>query len=141
MDDATLASLEAALTASPENVTLLGVVLKELESRRAFTDGMRVLGTRSADAIGDAATRLLAARICLGAERFERALELVRASSDPQALVVRARAELALGRSDEARKLYERAIAENPAVEDVELAAKLAARMPAVDAAPQDGRA
>jgi SpoVK/Ycf46/Vps4 family AAA+-type ATPase len=71
--------------------------------------------------------RLVLARAHLERDEPEDACELLREHSDddPEALILQARALLALERGPEGRACYEEAIARNPALEDVNLRSRL----------------
>ncbi|MCK6549167.1 ATP-binding protein, partial [Myxococcota bacterium] len=73
------------------------------------------------------ADRRVIAEVLVEAGRAEEALAVASGSS-PDELVARAAALAALGRTDEARRVYQRAVAENPTLEDPTLAERLAAR-------------
>ncbi|MGC4087724.1 MAG: AAA family ATPase [Polyangiaceae bacterium] len=129
MDDATLASLEAALSASPDNLKLLGVVLRALlergyvERARDHLQREQSLGTAGVE------ERALFARVLVQASEFERALSLCE-GSEPPLLLVRADALCRLDRYDEALEAYQRAIAQNPTLEDAELLARIQSARP-----------
>ena len=126
MDDGTLAGLRAALEATPHNVTLRLVLVRAVADRgdagdaAALLDGVEPTGLGPAD-------RLLCARVLQRAGRHDRALAFAEGAG-PEAGVVAARALLSLGRAEEADARYHAAVAESPAVEDVELAALLRSR-------------
>jgi len=126
MDDGTLASLRAALQATPQNLPLRLVLVRALADRGDAAGAAALL-----DAVEPAAVpgedRLAAARALLRADRPERALAFA-SGGGPEARVVAARALLALGRAEEAAESYRSALAESPAVEDVAFAALLRSR-------------
>jgi SpoVK/Ycf46/Vps4 family AAA+-type ATPase len=119
MDDATLASLQVALAASPENGPLRALLLKALLDRNELTQARSLLGDRAPDAFPET-DRVTAARVLLQAGEAERALLFCTAPS-ADASLVSARALAALGRKDEARAAYQRAVGLNPTLEDKEL--------------------
>jgi SpoVK/Ycf46/Vps4 family AAA+-type ATPase len=123
MDDTTLASLQLALAASPENGPLRALVLKALLDRKELTKARAVLGDRAPDAFPEQ-DRLTCARILLQSGEPERALPFCAAPS-AEAALMSARALSALGRKDEARAAYQRAVSGNPTLEDPELLAQL----------------
>ncbi|MBN1206388.1 MAG: AAA family ATPase [Myxococcaceae bacterium] len=125
MDDATLASLQAALAASPDNGPLRALVLKALLERNELTQARAVLGDRAPDAFPEP-DRLTGARVLLQSGEPERAL-LFCAAPAAEASLLSARALSALGRKDEARAAYQRAVSANPTLEDAELLAQLTA--------------
>ncbi|MBI5543694.1 MAG: ATP-binding protein [Deltaproteobacteria bacterium] len=135
MDDTTLDSLRMALAASPDNQPLLRVLLEAYLERHRAADGYALLSERSPTSLTDPTARFAAARVCLEAGHPERAIELA-SVDDPPVLVLRARALLALARREEARAAYEKAVAQSPAVEDLDLKAAVAATTRTVTAGP-----
>jgi transitional endoplasmic reticulum ATPase len=126
MDDQTLASLKAALEASPENTKLFAVVVRALLDRGDSAEARRLVGAAPVDRFsGD--DRLLVARVYQRTGEPERALPFADAD-DPEALIVRARVLADLGRRDEAKRAYERAVDRNPTTEDMSLRALIEAR-------------
>lgn len=128
MDPTTLEGLKAALAASPENDKLLTIVLTALLERGSAVEALAVLGARTPDDVATEDARLLAAKVCLQAGEPSRALVFAGAESG-QALLLRARALLALDRLPEGRDAYDRAVAQNSALEDPGLRQRLAARV------------
>lgn len=126
MDDGTLAGLRTALEATPQNLPLRMVLVRALADRgdapgaAALLDGADPAPLATID-------RLACARVLQRAGRHDRALAFTEGAG-PEAGVVAARALLALGRADEAAARYRAAVAESPAVEDVDLAAVLRSR-------------
>jgi SpoVK/Ycf46/Vps4 family AAA+-type ATPase len=128
LKDETLQSLKAAYAASPDNVKLL-LVLARAHLDRDEVDQAAGLLAGTGDLAGAAAgDRLEAAEICLVAGRPEQALELA-ADGAPEALLLQARAHLALGDPERGRSAYRRAVEANPTLEDPELASALATRI------------
>jgi transitional endoplasmic reticulum ATPase len=127
MDEATLQSLLTALSATPDNRTLRALVLKSLlgldQAERAHA---LLAGYAAADFADD--ERQLAARVCLAAGEAGEALAYADGDS-PEALHLRARALLALGRRPEAHTAYRAAVAGNPTLEDPDLEAQLTAKV------------
>jgi SpoVK/Ycf46/Vps4 family AAA+-type ATPase len=136
MDATTLASLEAALAATPDNHALRKVVL---DGATALGDGAaigRLLEGRSADELPEDVRRSAAAALtALG--RTEDALGWLIGTS-PELLVDKARLLAALERVDEARAAYSEAVAANKTLEDPAFYASLAPRERVV--AREDGR-
>lgn len=90
---------------------------------------------------GNVELRAVVARACLERDELAGAWDLLRdQDATPELLLLQARALSALGRSEEAKAAYERAITENPTLEDATLAQRLTARTPAVAGTTQDGR-
>jgi len=138
VDDATLASLEAALAVSPDNTPLLALVLRAQLDRGEPERACALLPSGLESRMADPACRLLAAEACLAGGQPERALAFA-ADESPAAQLLCARACLALDRLDEGRKLYDRAVAANPALEDVALRDRLSARVRAFTPAGGSG--
>lgn len=123
MDETTLAGLEAALRATPENGALVKVVLEACGGARAGR-GAELVRQLPASVWKDPALATLAADVLLSAGDAARALELA-----PAGTVVKARACLALERRAEGLEHYRAAITSNPTLEDPSLADALGARV------------
>lgn len=142
MDDAQLESLRAALAASPDNAELLVVLLEAHLARGEAREACELLA-RCGEALRDPRARLAAARACREAARPEEGRELLgepAANTPPGELVEHARLLLALDRREEAASLYRRAVEENPALEDRDLALQLRTRVHDVAADDERGR-
>jgi SpoVK/Ycf46/Vps4 family AAA+-type ATPase len=126
MDDTTLASLKAALAASPDNAPLRGLVLKAHLDRNEVEEARAVLGDHAPDLFSEP-DRLHAARALVQSGEPERALLFCAHHPAPEAALLSARALAALGRKDEARAAYQRAVSLNPTLEDRDLLAQLTA--------------
>ena len=124
MDDATLASLQAALAASPDNAPLRGLVLKAHLDRKEVDRARALLGDHPPEHFTEP-DRLHAARVLLHTGESERALRFCVPHPAPESHLLAARALLALGRKDEARTAYQRAVSLNATLEDRELQAQL----------------
>lgn len=125
IDDPTLASLRAALEASPENRDLRLVVLRAYVERgdaQAAAELARAFAPAQLERLAD---RLDAARALLAGGDPQPALALA-AGEEPEALLLQARALLALERRAEGLERYRRAVAANAALEDLELRDRLA---------------
>ncbi len=138
MDDTTLASLKAALAASPDNAHLRGLVLKAHLDRNELKEARTVLGDHAPDALPEP-DRLHAARALLQSGEPERALTFASTSPSAEAALLRARAFASLGRKDEARTSYQRAVSLNPTLEDKDLLAQLTATVRDVQPASPHG--
>jgi transitional endoplasmic reticulum ATPase len=131
VDDATIASLTAALAATPENQELRALLVRAHLDRDEPGAAYRLVQDLRGELL-DAAHALIAARACLAAGHADEALAHLSPPPSPdrpplpEAQVLAARALLALDRNAEGRARYEAAIAKNPALEDVELRARLA---------------
>ncbi|HWA75315.1 MAG TPA: AAA family ATPase [Polyangiaceae bacterium] len=130
MDDATIEGLTAALSASPENTKLLGVVLKALLERGEARRGLVYLDACSAASGASAAERALFARVLLASGEAERAL-VMSEGAEPALSLVRADVLARLERFDEAQAAYRAAVEQNPTLEDPELLARIRAARPA----------
>ncbi len=138
MDDQTLASLRAALDGSPENRDLRMVLVGAHLDRDEIAEAYALVRELERSGLAREDHRRLAARACLAAGEAEAALAWVDAESPegrtqedhtPEALLLRARAFLALERYDDGRKAYLAAVAASPALEDVELRDRLAVKV------------
>jgi transitional endoplasmic reticulum ATPase len=131
MDDQTLNALRAAHEASPDNPQLLLALLLGLRERDQIGDAAELIA-RYEPAHLEPAGRLTAAQILIAAEQAERALNWADFDA-AEAALVRARACLALGRTEEGRAHYDEALASNPTLEDPALAEQLKTRVRDVD--------
>jgi transitional endoplasmic reticulum ATPase len=125
VDDSTLVSLEAALAASPDNLQLRLVLLETSVQRGDVQRGLRLLEALAPTGHLPDPIRLTAARLCLVAEQFERALEFIAPLLDADAQILRTHALVALGRLEEARASYRSALARNATLENRVLEAAL----------------
>lgn len=132
MDDTTLLSLEAALSATPENAALAFVVVRAYLDRGDAPRATVVLDRLGGASPLNAEQRCLAARAWLAAGNPERSLAAAR-GDEPEVVLARARALSALGRRDEALAAYSEAVSGNPTLEDLDLKALLGARQREVD--------
>ena len=128
MDDQTLASLKTALAASPQNRELRLVLVRAHLDRDEPGPAYELLREIPPASLVDPEQRLLAARVCLEAGHPEAALEHA-AGDDPKALLLQARALLALERRTEGRQRYDAAVARSPALEDLDLRNQLTANV------------
>lgn len=120
MDDQTFQSLKTALAASPYNTTLLLLILRECLARGVEVQGLELLRRADLSGIDGHEDRETIARVFLGAGQAQEALEWT-SRDTPTSLMVRARALVSLGRTEEARNAYQGALAMNPTLEDTEL--------------------
>lgn len=123
MDDATFASLRAALAVHPDNPPLLAVVLQACIDREQPREGLALAEAAGAPLPADCA--VLAARCALDAGEPEQALALVGEASAGAGLRVRVEALLAAGKRTEAAQAYDRLVAEDPNAADETLQGKL----------------
>jgi len=128
MDDSTLQSLKAAWQVTPDNHALLLVILRACLEREEAAAGWALMAGRDLGAVTDPEDRIVVARICLGAGQADAALAYADAAT-ANAQFVRAEALAALGREEEGRVAYQRAIAANPALQDMALEARLTGRV------------
>jgi transitional endoplasmic reticulum ATPase len=134
MDAKLLGSLKAALSATPDNLELLKVVLRACAELGDHAEGRAVLEKSKAKL--DLEATELASEICLRAGDPARAVELTEGAPPS---IARARALLALDRKDEAASVYRAAIQANPTLEDADLRAQLTAKVREIEPA-QPGR-
>jgi transitional endoplasmic reticulum ATPase len=132
LDDATLASLAEALRLSPDNQPLLVALLRAQLDRGAAAEAAALIGARLPGFFASPDDRALAARALLEAGQAERALAFA-AGTHPPLLLLQARALLALDRPGDGRAAYDRAIAANPALEDVTLRTALSATVKQIE--------
>lgn len=128
MDDATLESLEQAYRETPENVHLLGVLLDVYSERGDYTKAHALLEDKDPAGFTGVRERVLAARVSLEAGDAEGALAFV-GGTEPDELIVRAKALLSLDRIEEGRTAYQKAVAGNPTLENPELATLLTSKV------------
>jgi len=131
MDEQTLRALRAAYEATPDSPQLLLALLLALRERNEIAEAAELLEGRQPEHL-EQADRLTAASILVAAEKAEEALRWADGDS-AEARVLRARACLALGRTEEGRALYDQALRANPTLEDPELAEQLKTKVRAVD--------
>jgi ATP-dependent 26S proteasome regulatory subunit len=125
MDDSTLASLESALSATPDNEHLLSVVLGAcLERGEAARAAGHLRGVEPGD-LEENEGRLAAGEVLLSAGEAERALAFVAGRDDAAHQLLAARALLALDRLEEGRTAYRAAVDANPTCEDPDLEKRL----------------
>ena len=127
MDDATLASLEAALRVSPDNEKLISVLLQAYLDIDQPSRGLALIDDTKVP-FTEPTLRLLAARVALESAAPELALDYAQEDSG-ESLLVRARALLALERREEGRASYEAGVAKNPTLEDPALRTALNSRV------------
>jgi SpoVK/Ycf46/Vps4 family AAA+-type ATPase len=127
MDDFTFSALRAALDTSPDNAALR-VVLIKAALERGDAAAAAALAAPLDPAPLPPEDRATAARALLAGGDAQRALAAAE-GDDPALLLLRARALAALGRTEEAKGAYRAAVAQNPALEDLELSALLGARV------------
>jgi SpoVK/Ycf46/Vps4 family AAA+-type ATPase len=127
LDDATVAALDAALAASPDNDALRLILLKARHARGEDEAALTLLGERGPSSFADV-ERATVGAILLDAGAAERSLAFLTASTS-EALLLRARALLQLDRREEAKLAYADAVRANPTLEDKGLEAQLGARV------------
>ncbi|ALN92376.1 MULTISPECIES: ATP-binding protein [Lysobacter] len=128
MPDTSLDDLLAALAASPHNPAL-GMLVVNACLAEADPDALsRALDLSGDVLLSDATQRDAALRLLLQHRRDELVLRVAPENS-AAGLFARARTLLAQGERDQARGLYQQAIALNPALEDSALATELAGKV------------
>lgn len=138
MDDTTLAALEAALEATPDNVALRLVVI-EARLERSENERAAALLESVTPVELDEPVRVSAARLWLRLDQPRRALAFVAELELAEALMIRARAQLALDDLEDARVAYRAALERNVTLEDREFEARLYPRSEPRSHSP-DGR-
>lgn len=125
MDEQTLQSLRAALSATPDNYALLIVVLRAMHEQADFGNAIELIRQRSPDDF-NADDYALIADIGLAAGELELVLSVTDLDTEnAELLLMRARALFQLKRHEQAADCYRRAIADNPTLEDAEFKAQL----------------
>ncbi|MBT2745190.1 MULTISPECIES: AAA family ATPase [unclassified Lysobacter] len=128
MPDTSLDDLLAALAASPHNPAL-GMLVVNACLAESDPDALsRALDLSGEVLLSDATQRDAALRLLLQHRRDELVLRVAPENS-AAGLFARARTLLAQGERDQARGLYQQAIALNPALEDSALATELAGKV------------
>lgn len=127
MDDATLAALRQALAASPDNEPLRVVLMKALADRGDVRQALDLMHGRDPGRLGEDDRRALA-KLHVAAGEAERALALLSGHA-AETFLLRARALSDLGRSDQALAAYNEAVGKNAALEDLDLKARITARV------------
>jgi SpoVK/Ycf46/Vps4 family AAA+-type ATPase len=121
MTDQMTAQLLAALRKSPENLELRLVVLRLLLTQGADADARTVAEPVQPASLPLAADRRTLADVHRRTGNAQAALTFLDGDQEPETLLLKARVLVTLERVDDARRAYERAITENPALEDAEL--------------------
>lgn len=129
MDDKTLASLRAALDTSPDNHDLRKVLLGGYLERDDAASAYDLVKDLDPGEVDDSDHGLLAGRACLGTGDAEGALAWIDGSDDAAALMLRARAHLALEQRREGLKCYVAAVKKSPALEDTGLRDRLSSKV------------
>lgn len=127
MDDVTLAALRQALAGSPDNDTLRMVLVKALADRGDVRPALDLLQGREPVRFGEDERRVVA-RLWIAAGDAERALSLL-AGHAAETFLLRARALIELARPDQALAAYNEAVGKNAALEDLDLKARITARV------------
>jgi AAA+ superfamily predicted ATPase len=124
---------------TPANLDLLVVVLPELARRGNPAEAARCVREAGLSSFRLAPHRLAAARALFAAGDQAEALGFAD-GADGEALLLRARILSSLGKREEAVDAYQRAIALNPTLEDLDLRAAVGARVRDVEPADGSGR-
>lgn len=138
MDDQTLASLAAALEASPDNLELRLVLARAHLDRDEPRDAWNRVSNLSPADLASEEHRRTVARAALAAEQPERALDFTEDGEAAETLLLRARILKSLDRRREALDLYQEAVRRNPALEDRDLRTRLYAQVRTFP--PREGR-
>lgn len=134
VDDATLAALDRALSASPDNVVLRMTLLRARLDRQEHEQALALAEGCAPERVADAEERRLLARAWLHAGRHDEALAAC-TDDDPATALLRARILLASAQLEAAAQAYREAVAGNPTLEDPDLrdAVGLASRPASAD--------
>lgn len=128
MDDNSFNQLKAALKLTPQNTALMAMVMGVYLDKGDFNQSLKVLDGFSGDLHENDDLAFLAARTYFATGDFQTALNYLKQSS-PEALMLKAKVLLSLEQRAEGYEVYQKAIQANPALEDVELAASLKAKV------------
>jgi len=128
VDDTTFESLRGALAAGPDNAKLLLLVLTEALARHDQATVQSVLDYPVVHGFVDPADRRVLAKAFSAIGKRELALEHLDDDA-PETLIERSKLLLLLDKKDDAKRAYERAVAQNPALEDLELKGVLGAQV------------
>ncbi|MGA9526296.1 MAG: AAA family ATPase [Myxococcaceae bacterium] len=138
MDDITLQGLKAAWNTSPDNPALLTLLMRAHLERNECEEGARLIAGKTPAEIPSEEARCVAAKLLLGADDPQRALDF--ATGDlPETKLLRARVLHALGRSAEGAPLYRAAVDANPTLEDMDLRAIFTATVRSIEPASVHG--
>ncbi|MCA9691879.1 MAG: AAA family ATPase [Myxococcales bacterium] len=138
MDESTVASLRAALEATPENASLRAVLLRALAGLGRVDEALELLGSRAPEDFPSKDDRVAIAELLLAGESPARAVQFADTGT-PEGLIVQARAYLELDARDEAQRAYREAVLRNPTLEDVALKARLTERVRTIDQTGETG--
>jgi AAA+ superfamily predicted ATPase len=123
MDRTAIEGLKQALSVSPDNLPLRMLLVRALFDAGAATEAADCL-RKAAAPLASPTDRALAGRVHLAVDDAAGALAAC-GGGDPEELLVRARAHLALAQHREGLAAYDKAAAANPALEDRELRKQL----------------
>ncbi len=121
-------TLKAALVATPSNTKLLMGLLKMLQDAGNLREAGELLDLARDPQAENSEERLLLARALLEANRPERALEQL-TKETPEERLLAAEVHLAMNEQQAALTAYTEAITQNPTLEDLDLKARLGARV------------
>jgi transitional endoplasmic reticulum ATPase len=131
MDDATLRSLLAALAATPDNTSLRVAVIRALHAGNDPRAAEHIAGLSGPQLA--APDRAFVARVLFDSGSPARAVMFLDGATDPDGLLVRARALHALGDQAGAAAAYDGAVRGNPTLEDRDLRSAVNATIKVVD--------
>ncbi|NKF48994.1 AAA family ATPase [Shewanella sp. WXL01] len=120
MDKSVLQNLQAALSQSPENIVLRLSIAQAYFEKNEFESSVKLIDELQFNTF-DEEQQLLASNIFLAANRPKSALAPL-CSNSPETNLQRSKVYYALDDLQNAKKFYEKAICENPALEDIEYA-------------------
>lgn len=128
MDDQTLDSLKAALAASPGNVALMAVVLKELVERDQADAARELLDGTEVGPLAEPSQRLAVATVYAHTGAPDEALSVLTDATGEE-LLLRARILVRQGQQQDAARAYAAALGKNPTLEDLDLRAAIGAKV------------
>ncbi len=128
MDDSSFRQLKEALKLSPDNQSLLALVVTTHLERGELGEALTLLGNYGGDVSSNEELSCTAGRAYLANDEALKALDCL-SGATPAILFLKAKALLALDRRPEAYEAYQLAIRANPTLEDPELAASLRSKV------------
>ncbi len=120
MDKNLLSNLEVALTQSPDNMALRFMIIQAYFETEELKRSYELLKDIDFETL-DAAQQVLTAKVFLALNKPETSLSALRLDS-PETNLERSRAFCVMSDLESAKESYDKAIKQNPALEDIELA-------------------
>src|SRR5690606_4455445 len=120
--------LKAALAASPGNVALMAVVLKELVERDQADAARELLDGTEVGPLAEPSQRLAVATVYARTGAPDEALSVLTDATGEE-LLLRARILVRQGQQQDAARAYAAALGKNPTLEDLDLKAAIGAKV------------